>query len=369
MYGQSNDWFFAPDEKGILLYDADGKPASGDFSNQIKLWDAGTMMDEEPGQVSHAAPAEHGNVHLADASEAKITVPNSADYLKLTITSLGNNLFRVRIDNISGKAPKPTPISPGTYEIHIQDAPLFTSGTPDRAQGLQQQSQAGNPVLLARSLGTTDKTAHLSPGVFVIHTTGDPLFTVGQPDRAQGLQQLAESGNATLLGAAVQASGNFATTGVFDTAVGATKAGPIGPGGAFQFTFNAMSGDYLSFATMFGDTSDSFFGPDGNGIALFNAKGQPVSGDVTIYVQLWDVGTKVNQPPFVGSHTSPAEHFPVELLQDVNDGFGYPSLFGIIRISITVDNGTAMNMLQPAMMGTPSVSSTMAATAVATTSQ
>src|SRR5512141_2384084 len=32
MFGQSNDWFFAPDEKGIPLYDAAGKPISGDFS-------------------------------------------------------------------------------------------------------------------------------------------------------------------------------------------------------------------------------------------------------------------------------------------------------------------------------------------------
>jgi len=350
MFGASNDWFFAPDEKGIALYDANNKPVSGDFSSAVKLWDAGTMIDEEPGKVSHKAADENGKVRPIDDTEAKITVPNSAGYIKLTITALDKNLFRVRLDNISGTTAKPTPLSPGTYIIHTQDAPVFMSGTVDRKQGLQQQAQMGNPVLLARSIGTTDKVAHLSPGVFVIHTAADPLFTVGQPDRGQGLQPLAEMGKAAMLGDAVKTAGKFATTGVFDTAVGASKAGPIGPNGAFEFTFDAMPGDYLSFATMFGDSRDSFFAPDGNGIALFNAKGEPVSGDISIHVQLWDVGTKVNEAPFVGTRTSPAEKFPVQLLSDRNDGYAYPSPLGMIKVTITASNGAPMDMMQAATM-------------------
>src|SRR5258707_2570087 len=100
MFGQSNDWFFGPSDKGISLYDSVGKPVSGDFSGQIKLWDAGTEIDEEPGKGPNqgprqagpnTGPAENGVVHLADASEAKITVPDAADYLKLTIASLAKN--------------------------------------------------------------------------------------------------------------------------------------------------------------------------------------------------------------------------------------------------------------------------------------
>jgi hypothetical protein len=367
MFGASNDWFFAPDEKGIALYDASGKPVSGDFSSAVKIWDAGTMIDEEPGMVSHKAAAENGKVRPIDASEAKITVPEGMGYIKLTITSLSNNLFRVRLDNTSGNLPKPTPISPGTYIIHTGDAPVFTSGTADRGQGLQQQAQMGNPVLLARAIGSTDKTAHLSPGVFVIHTAADPLFTVGQPDRGQGLQPLAEMGKASILGDALKASGKFATTGVFDTAVGASKAGPIGPGGAFEFSFDAQPGDYLSFATMFGDSSDSFFAPDGNGIALYNAKGQPVMGDVSIFVQLWDVGTMTNEAPFTASHKSPAEKYPVQLLSDRNDGYAYPSTLGMIKVSITADNGSGMDMLQPAPM--PGNAATMAPAMAATMSK
>lgn len=360
MFGASNDWFFAPDEKGIALYDGSGKPVSGDFSNAVKIWDAGTMVDEEPGKVSHKAATEGGKVRLIDDTEAKITVPASAGYIKLTITSLGNNLFRVRLDNTSGSLPKPTPLSPGTYIIHTNDAPVFISGQPDRGQGLQQQAQMGNPVLLARNIGSTDKVAHLSPGIFVIHTAADPLFTVGQLDRGQGLQQLAEMGKASILGDAVKASGTFATTGVFDTAVGAAKAGPIGPGGAFEFGFQAQMGEYLSFATMFGDSRDSFFAPDGNGIALFDSKGKPVSGDVTIHVQLWDMGTKVNEPPFVGKRTSADEKYPVQLLTDRNDGYAYPATQGIIKVTITADNGAGVDMLQPAMM--PTAAATPAAT-------
>jgi hypothetical protein len=48
MMGQSNDWFYGPDESGIALFN-DGKPISGDISSQMILWDAGTEVNQEPG--------------------------------------------------------------------------------------------------------------------------------------------------------------------------------------------------------------------------------------------------------------------------------------------------------------------------------
>ena len=47
MMGQSNDWFYAPVESGIPLFE-NGNPISGDITSQIILWDAGTEVNQEP---------------------------------------------------------------------------------------------------------------------------------------------------------------------------------------------------------------------------------------------------------------------------------------------------------------------------------
>jgi len=48
MYIQSNDLFYAPVQAGVDLF-AGGTPLSGDISSQLRLWDAGTEANEEPG--------------------------------------------------------------------------------------------------------------------------------------------------------------------------------------------------------------------------------------------------------------------------------------------------------------------------------
>jgi hypothetical protein len=57
MMGQSNDWFYAPAEFGIELF-KNGKAVSGDISSQIRLWDAGTEVDQEPGIGSDQGPRQ-----------------------------------------------------------------------------------------------------------------------------------------------------------------------------------------------------------------------------------------------------------------------------------------------------------------------
>lgn len=49
MFAQSNDLFYAPESRGMLLFDATGRPMSGDITSQLILWDAGTEMNQEPG--------------------------------------------------------------------------------------------------------------------------------------------------------------------------------------------------------------------------------------------------------------------------------------------------------------------------------
>lgn len=57
MMGQSNDWFYAPEESGIELF-RNGKAISGDITSQIAMWDAGTEVDQEPGIGSDQGPRQ-----------------------------------------------------------------------------------------------------------------------------------------------------------------------------------------------------------------------------------------------------------------------------------------------------------------------
>jgi len=69
---------------------------------------------------------------------------------------------------------------------------------------------------------------------------------------------------------------------------GSTDAIP--PGGEYSFSFHAGIGHYLSFATMFAQSNDLFYAPDDAGISLYDDTGNPITGDITSMVYLWDAG-------------------------------------------------------------------------------
>jgi hypothetical protein len=91
MFGQSNDLFYSND-RPIALFDAAGKPKSGDMTLQLSLWDAGTEVNEEPGLGPNQGPrqktpdagvAERKAVaHVSD----RFSYPRTADVLRVSIT-------------------------------------------------------------------------------------------------------------------------------------------------------------------------------------------------------------------------------------------------------------------------------------------
>jgi hypothetical protein len=107
---------------------------------------------------------------------------------------------------------------------------------------------------------------------------------------------------------------NIAPWTVLKSALASTKVvpspGPLGPGEAYDITFTAGKGHRVSFAAMLGESNDWFFGPGPEGIALYDAQGAPVSGDVTSQVALWDAGTEIDQEPSVGDATGPRQTTP-----------------------------------------------------------
>src|SRR5882724_8424218 len=163
-----------------------------------------------------------------------------------------------------------------------------------------------NPKGMTASNGVKFPFA-LSPGMFVLSTKNAPLFTEGNSAR-NGLEMQAEDGDPSGLVKSLEAMHHASNLhGVFNTPVGAMGAGPIRPGDSYEYSFTAMPGMKLFTTMMFGQSNDWFYAPDANGIALFDAKGNPVGGDVTQKVILWNAGTEVDEEIGIGTNQGPRQ--------------------------------------------------------------
>jgi hypothetical protein len=60
MFVQSNDLFYAPVPEGIDLFSPDGRPVQGDLTTRVRLWDAGTEVNQAPGVGPDQAPRQSG---------------------------------------------------------------------------------------------------------------------------------------------------------------------------------------------------------------------------------------------------------------------------------------------------------------------
>lgn len=369
MYGQSNDTFFAPDENGIALFDDMGAPVSGDVSDQVWLWDAGTEVNEPLGEGPNQGPrqsgpdtgeVENGTVQVVQNMDE---FPAASELMTVTLTPVDDQRITVRIENHSDMAPVPTGFSPVAYVIHTADqpAPFFTADQPDRGLGIERLAENGGAEDLAAGVaGSAVQNVGLSPGVFVIHSDDQSgvFFTTGEADRGEGLQAQAEDGSPVALSEALAGMMTYRQVGVFNTPVGASEPGALMPGQAYEFSFEAVPGDRLSFVEMFGQSNDLFFATDENGIALFNGMGQPIGGTFSGAIHIWDAGTEVNQEPFVGPDQAPRQMNPntgademgvVQPLYWVDDGFTYPSAVSSIKVTISNEMGMETNMMTDPM--------------------
>ena len=185
----------------------------------------------------------------------------------------------------------------------------------------------------------------LSPGMFVLSDKKAALFTEGKPARS-GLEMQAEDGDPAGLVASLVAMHHSSNLhGVFNTPLGAMAAGPIRPGESYEFTVNAVPGMKFFMAQMFGQSNDWFYAPSANGIALFDSKGNPVSGDITDQFYLWDAGTEKNEeigigpnqgPRQKGTNTGDAENGVVHRVNDARWTARNKEFF---RITITPEGG------------------------------
>jgi len=366
MLAQSNDLFFAPDEAGIALFDAEGKPVSGDVSDQIVLWDAGTEVNQPLGEGDQQAPRqsepntgddEMGAVQPVSALDDGFAYPAANEIVAVHLTPGEMGQFAARIENVSGDSTVPTPITPVFWVVESQDTDmdmemgmkygvLFTSGYEIYGNGLEHLAEDGDPSALVAFYGIDGFATPIAPVIWVVH--GDSMgagvfFTSGEPDRGQGLESLAEDGSPAALAESLMDMNH----GVQAVPDGADVPGPAFPGDSYSFRFTAAPGDHLSFAAMFVQSNDLFFAPDENGIPLFDGMGAPIALDRTGLVDLWDAGTEVNQEPGLGGDQAPRQSGPntgademgvVQRVADSGDDFRYSRVATLIRVTVSVDD-------------------------------
>ena len=186
----------------------------------------------------------------------------------------------------------------------------------------------------------------LSPGMFVLSDKSAALFSEGKPARKNGLEMQAEDGDPSGLVSSLVAMHHSSNLhGVFNTPVGAMAAGPIRPGDSYEFTVTAAPGMKLFMTQMFGQSNDWFYAPSANGIALFDAKGLAVSGDITDQFYLWDAGTEKDEEIGIGPNQGPRQKGPntgedeLGVVHRVNDERWTAKNRQFFRVTITADAG------------------------------
>src|SRR5438067_13124910 len=113
------------------------------------------------------------------------------------------------------------------------------------------------PTTLRSASGDTAPAPN-SPGLWIVHTAKQVVFTAGKPDRGLGLEAQAEDGNPAPLAASANKVTGVTASAAFDTPVGDDKPAPAPPGKAYEFTFNASAGDRPTGTTMVGQSNDLY---------------------------------------------------------------------------------------------------------------
>jgi len=348
MYGWSNDLFFAPENPGIGLYEEDGTPIEGDVSDQIMLWDNGTRMNQAPGaQVNHPGTAEATPQNITEVRGADAqgnSYATASSLMKASVHYEGNSTFTLTIENTSGNTSNPTPFSPGVWAISyiaggdlLNPAPLYEAGKPT-ANGLTDLAEMGDNSALGEYIAEqTGIFTPLSPVLIVVYNgIENPIYKVGENDRGQGLKELAQKGDASVLEAYLKTVDGVKDVYVLPAAGSTVLLPKIGEQGGSSVSqlLNVAEGDRLAIATMYGLSNDWFFASKDNGVDATQ------KGDISTSIGLFDNGTAVNQYPGAGvtqfnlSGTPLEESKAIAEVPNPNDFTTLPAISEIIKVTL-----------------------------------
>lgn len=313
-------------------------------------------------------------IESASGSELSVNVPIGADLTVLATDGAGWLLSEATPFYVDGAPQAPGNISllelqlldgeierrraVAKVEVIMEQAPLVRLSAPDgweiialvAPHGAEPAPEATSPQPWLQSLLDGDRSggeAQIETQTGITHVAGagfagvglDPnkLFALGDSDRGQGLESLAEDGNPMPL---LELDG-FSSSAVFaDQESGGYE--PLMPGSVGVFEIEAREDELLFFATMLAQTNDLFLGTPPEGVPLFEG-GEPITGELADTLVIYDAGTEANQPPGLGSDQAPRQ---AEIntgavdedttVREVNDGYSYPSPSAVLSVQVAL---------------------------------
>ena len=318
MYGKSKDWFFASQQPGIKLFNAQGKAMTGDVSSQVKLWDNGTKNDKTGASESNPIMEVKG----VDASKLLNVM---LSYEEPT------SEFTLTIKNTSAGTGNETPFSPGIWAVSTFDGnkllaekPFFTPGEKSNPEMTDIAQMGKIDKLKMKVEANTGIITGISPVLVVVYQgEKNPIYELGKNDPGMGLKDLAQKGNASKLKESLKKMKGVKGIYIAGTA-------PVGPGQKVMTQYKAGDGDKLAFVTMFGFSNDWFYANE-------QALSAKLSGDITNKTALFDSGTGVDQYPGAGNRqalfggTPQAENKPIS---KVGTTFPVPPVNKVLKITI-----------------------------------
>lgn len=318
MYGKSKDWFFASQQPGIKLFNAQGKAMTGNVSSQVKLWDNGTKNDKTGASESNPIMEVKG----VDASKLLNVM---LSYEEPT------SEFTLTIKNTSAGTGNETPFSPGIWAVSTFDGnkllaekPFFTPGEKSNPEMTDIAQMGKIDKLKMKVEANTGIITGISPVLVVVYQgEKNPIYELGKNDPGMGLKDLAQKGNASKLQESLKKMKGVKGIYIAGTA-------PVGPGQKVMTQYKAGDGDKLAFVTMFGFSNDWFYANE-------QALSAKLSGDITNKTALFDSGTGVDQYPGAGNRqalfggTPQAENKPIS---KVGTTFPVPPVNKVLKITI-----------------------------------
>lgn len=318
MYGKSKDWFFASQQPGIKLFNAQGKAMTGDVSSQVKLWDNGTKNDKTGASESNPIMEVKG----VDASKLLNVM---LSYEEPT------SEFTLTIKNTSAGTGNETPFSPGIWAVSTFDGnkllaekPFFTPGEKSNPEMTDIAQMGKIDKLKMKVEANTGIITGISPVLVVVYQgEKNPIYELGKNDPGMGLKDLAQKGNASKLQESLKKMKGVKGIYIAGTA-------PVGPGQKVMTQYKAGDGDKLAFVTMFGFSNDWFYANE-------QALSAKLSGDITNKTALFDSGTGVDQYPGAGNRqalfggTPQEENKPIS---KVGTTFPVPPVNKVLKITI-----------------------------------
>jgi len=291
MLAQTNDTFVSP-AASIALFNGQGQ-ALGERTFGVVAYDAGTEANQAFGQGPDQAPRQAGpNTGGAEGtlrmwSDSTRALPQASQLVSLSVRRRGGS-FEVTLRNLAG-----TFVSPVTPVFHVA------------------------------------------------HDGSYELFRDGEAALGNGLEALAEDGDASQLRANARNTSGVSASGV-------AGQGPLTPGSSVKFTVRpGANATHLTLATMVARTNDAFLAA--RKVSLVDGRGRVLSAAaleaaLNAALGLYDAGTEANQAPGVGGNIAPLQGAPntgpadadatVRPYADATNDFAGPNAGGFARLAV-----------------------------------